>query len=186
MNVNGNIISWIHSYLTDRPQYTKVNNIKSDVICTNMGAPQGCGLAPTVFVLYTNDCVSNYSSCSVIKYADDTAILGKINGDNVEEYLAQVNDFTIWCRQNYLDLNVKKNKEMISDFRKNRVEPDNIVINSEPVEIVTQYKYIGVIIDNQLSGSENTDMVYKKCQQRLHFTRVLKKLQIEYYNQFIL
>ena len=47
------------------------------------------------------------------------------------------------------------------------------------MERVTQYKYLGVTIDNQLLGSQNTDMVYKKCQQRLHFMRVLKNLQID-------
>ena len=47
------------------------------------------------------------------------------------------------------------------------------------MERVTQYKYLGVTIDNQLLGSQNTDMVYEKCQQRLHFMRVLKNLQID-------
>ena len=104
-----------------------------------------------MFTLYTNDCVSNYSSCSVIKYADDTVVLGKIVRDNAEEYLAQVRDFTTWCQLNYLDLNVKKTKEIIIDFRVNKDIPSNIVINSEPVERVTQYKYLAVIIDTVVS-----------------------------------
>lgn len=178
MNVNSRIVSWMYSYLLDRPQYTKVNGFTSDVICINTGVPQGCVLAPIMFTLYTNDCVSNYGSCSIIKYADDTVVLGKISRDNAAEYLAQVSDFTGWCQSSYLDLNVKKTKEMIFDFRKKKEVPDSIIINSEPVERVSQYKYLGVIIDDQLSGSQNTDMVYTKGQQRLHFMRVLRKLKV--------
>ena len=41
LDVNRNIFKWIFSFLTQRPQYTNVNNIKSNVIVTNTGAPQG-------------------------------------------------------------------------------------------------------------------------------------------------
>ena len=178
LKVNSRLVVWLHSYLLDRPQFTKVNNIKSDVIYTNTGVPQGCVLAPILFILYTNDCVSSFDSCSIIKYADDTAVLGKISSNHSAEYLAQIKKFNEWCQSNYLNLNVKKTKEMIFDFRKNKCLPENIVINNEPVERVTQYKYLGVVIDNQLTGTQNTDMVYKKGQQRLHFMRVLNNLQI--------
>ena len=104
--------------------------------------------------------------------------MGKIEGDDAEEYLGQVDKFTTWCRTNYLDLNVKKTKESVFDFRKSRQIPENVMINNEAVERVTSYKYLGVKIDDQLSGSDNTDMVYKKGQQRIHCLRVLKNLQI--------
>ena len=70
MNVNSKLIKWIHSYLTMRTQYTKIKNVKSDIVTTNTGAPQGCVLAPLLFTLYTNDCRGKYPSCSIIEYAD--------------------------------------------------------------------------------------------------------------------
>ena len=66
--------------------------------------------------------------------------LMKAKISQAHKYLAQVKDFTTWCQLNYLDLNVKKTKGMIIDFRVNKDIPDNIVINSEPVGRVTQYK----------------------------------------------
>ena len=42
--------------------------------------------------LYSNDCVSNYGLCSIIKFADDTVVFGKISRNNSVHYLVQVND----------------------------------------------------------------------------------------------
>ena len=56
MNVNTHLISWIGNFLTNRTQYVKINNTKSSVITTNVGAPQGSVLSPALFTLYTNDC----------------------------------------------------------------------------------------------------------------------------------
>ena len=57
----------VNSFLTQRPQYTNVNNIKSNVIVTNTGAPQGCVLSPVLFILYTDDCRSETDDCAIIK-----------------------------------------------------------------------------------------------------------------------
>ena len=87
MNVNSNLVAWIHSYLTLRPQYVKLNGAISDCIVTNTGAPQGCVLSPLLFTLYTNDCTSKYENCSVLKYADDTVIIGNISNNNETQYM---------------------------------------------------------------------------------------------------
>lgn len=78
------------------------------MIYTGTGVSQGCDLAPVMFIMYTNDCVSDYGSCPIIKYARHTVKLGKFSKNNTVEYLAQVNDFTIWCQSNFLDLGVQK------------------------------------------------------------------------------
>lgn len=70
MGVNRNILKWIFSFLSQRPQYTNVNNVKSDVILTNTGAPQGCVLSPVLFTLYTDDCRSGIDNCTIVKYVN--------------------------------------------------------------------------------------------------------------------
>ena len=178
MNVNSKLIQWIYSYLTSRPQYVKLKNVKSDVLVTNTGAPQGCVLSPLLFTLYTNNCESLSESCHIIKYADDTVIVGNISNGDESKYLDQVHSFVDWCECNYLNLNVKKTKEMFIDFRKIR-SYDPLVIMNEGVEAVENYKYLGVYIDNQLNFSHNVNHVYKKAVQRLHFVRILHDIKVD-------
>ena len=122
---------------------------------------------------------SIYSNCSIIKYADDTVLLGKIHADDVSNYISQVNHFIEWCGLNYLNINVNKTKKMLIDFRRNRVEPFPLTINSVSVERVSQYKYLGIIIDNKLNGSPNTQRVYSKAAQRLHHLYILHSLHVD-------
>lgn len=179
MNVNSSVIRWIYSYLTMRPQYVKMCNIQSNVICTNTGAPQGCVLSPLLFTLYTNDCSSNFEGCSLLKYADDTVIIGNITNNDTAMYLQQIETFVLWCDTNYLNLNVKKTKELVIDFRKVKSENVPIVIKNECVDVVSSYKYLGIYVDDKLNFSENVHSVYKKCLQRVRHLRELANLRID-------
>lgn len=180
MGYNSNLLNWIFSFLAKRPQYTKIGSTLSNKIITNTGAPQGCVLSPVLFTLYTNDCRSVFDDCNIIKYADDTVIIGKILNDDCRNYETQVRKFVEWCTDNYLVLNVKKTKEMIIDFRKKLTNaPDPISINGEPVERVKEYKYLGIVIDDELKGNANTNLVIKKCNQRLHFIRILNNVHVD-------
>ena len=69
------------------------------------------------------------------------------------------NKFVTYCKINFLELNVKKTKEMIIDFRKSKALPDPIIINDHTVERVRTYKYLGVMLNNDLSWSSNTDYI---------------------------
>ena len=179
MNVNGNLIKWVLSYLTGRKQYVKFNNVTSDIVITNVGAPQGCVLSPLLFTLYTDDCRSHSDKCTVIKYADDTVIIGAIDQNNESWYLKEVESFVNWCDYNYLNLNVRKTKEMIMDFRKDRNEYSLLTIKNEDVDLVHSYKYLGVHVDDQLTFKENIQHVYRKCIQRVHHLRILNNIDVD-------
>ena len=117
------IISWIFDYLTSRLQYVRLNGLLSCAIRTNIGAPQGTVLAPFLFALYTADCRSTDKSCPLVKFVDDTEVVGKISNDEDALYHKQIEYFVNWCDKNYLYLNVSKTKEMCTDFRKNQGFP---------------------------------------------------------------
>ena len=68
--------------------------------------------------MYTHDCVTTNSSNVVIKYADDTTVMGLIDSDNETAYRDEVSSLTHWCEENNLSLNVDKTKELIVDFRR--------------------------------------------------------------------
>ena len=182
MALNPNIILWVQQFLTGRLQRVCLGSTRSGTIRTNTGAPQGCVISPVLFTLYTNDCVSTHDSCEIIKYADDTAILGKLstNPGRHADYLNCITDFTDWCTANFLELNVSKTKELIFDFRRSQCPVQPVTIGTDTVEIVNEYKYLGTIIDNQLNWSSNIRQLYSKCQQRLYFLRKLNEFHIDH------
>ncbi len=102
--------------------------------------------------LYTHDCVSSHSSTSIVKFADDTVVLGLINNNDETAYLDEVERLTSWCQDNCLSLNVSKTKELIVDFRKRQQRPYTLLmISGTPVERVSSFKYLGVNISEDLT-----------------------------------
>ncbi len=55
LGVNRVIIHWIKNVLTDGPQQVCVRGVKSDIMFSNTGVPQGCVLSPLLFSIYTNE-----------------------------------------------------------------------------------------------------------------------------------
>ena len=56
-----------------------MGDIKSPVLVSNTGTPQGCVLNPFLYTLYTNDCRSVDSSTQFVRFSDDTAMLALLN-----------------------------------------------------------------------------------------------------------
>ena len=55
---------------------------------------------------------------SIIKFADDTTVVGLISDNDESAYREEVQRLAEWCGANHLSLNAKKTKEIIVDFRK--------------------------------------------------------------------
>ncbi|KAK0140100.1 hypothetical protein N1851_022986 [Merluccius polli] len=73
-------------------------------------------------------------------------------------------------------LNISKTKELIIDFRrKKKTDIQPLVINGDEVKITSNFRFLGVHLDNDLSWSTNTSAILKKAHQRLYFLRVLRK-----------
>ena len=66
-------------------------------------------------------------------------------------YFAEIKRFRLWCRDNSLDLNVKKTKEMLIDFRNAQTVIKDLFIDGVKVERVTEYKYLETVSDNKLN-----------------------------------
>ena len=68
--------------------------------------------------LFTHDCVAMHNSNSIIKFADDTTVIGLITNNDETAYREEVRALGMWCQENNLSLNVNKTKALIMDFRK--------------------------------------------------------------------
>jgi len=179
LGISPSLCTFVLDFITERRQTVKIGNKLSSVIVINTGSPQGCVLSALLFILYTNDLHAHSPNCYVLKYADDTAIIGLLSGENETSYLEEINKCIEWCDQNNLLLNATKTKELIIDFRKCEPSYREVTIKDSKVDRVNKFKYLGTIIDNKLSWSDHLSSVESKFHQRLYFLRFLKSFNVD-------
>ncbi len=94
-------------------QSTAVNGKTSENVVLNTGLPQGCVLSPILFSIYINEMTCDNDNLTLIKYADDMALVGRVKDiQSLDTYLNFVNYITIWTEESFLQLNISKTKEM--------------------------------------------------------------------------
>ncbi|KAK3532060.1 hypothetical protein QTP86_006807 [Hemibagrus guttatus] len=79
LNVPDSMCSWITDFLTDRRKFVRLGTHVSDLQHISTGSPQGCVLSALLFSLYTNGCTSGHQSVKILKFADDTTLIGLIS-----------------------------------------------------------------------------------------------------------
>ncbi|KAI2652501.1 hypothetical protein H4Q32_005735 [Labeo rohita] len=153
------ICQWISNFLTGRSQAVRMGRYVSASLTLSTGAPQGCVLSPLLYSLYTYDCVATTNSTTIIKFADDTVVVGLVSDNDETAYI--------------------KTKELIVDFstkQERNYETPNI--NESPVERVDSFRYLGVHITQDLSWSCHINIVVKKAWQRLYHLRCLRDFRL--------
>ena len=178
IGINTQLCNWLLDFLTNRPQTVRVGKNSSETTIMNTGVPQGCVLSPLLFTLMTHDCCARSSSNHIIKFADDTTVVGLISSDDDSAYREEVLQLINWCDINNLHLNVNKTKEITVDFRKNRKPHTPLTINGSAVESVKSTTFLGVHITDDLTWTTNTTSLVKKAQQRLHFLRRMRRANL--------
>ncbi len=153
--------------------------------------PSGCVLSPLLFSLYTNDCTSKDHSVKLLKFADDTTVIGLIKDGDESAYRQEVEQLAVWCSLNNLELNTLKTVEMIVDFRRNPPALPPLTIMNSTVTAVESFRFLGTTISQDLKWDNHIDSIAKKAQQRLYFLRQLRKfnlpqeLLIQFYSAII-
>ena len=84
-------------------------------------------------------------------FSDKLAVVGCTSEGQKEEYRTLVYNVVEWTGQNHLRLNINKTREMVIDFRrKSRSAFQPLYVFGKDVEVVEDYKYLGVTINHRL------------------------------------
>jgi hypothetical protein len=82
LGLNTTLCNWILNFQTGSPQVVRVANNTSNMLILNTGAPHRCVLSPLLYSLFTHDCTARHNSNTIIKFADDTTVVGLITDNN--------------------------------------------------------------------------------------------------------
>ncbi len=166
--IKGTPLHLIKSYLSNRKQFVKIQNILSDyenVIC---GIPQGSILGPLLFILYINDLSQISNSVHFILFADDSNVVK--TGPNLQQLSENLeNEFSLiskWLQANKLSLSLHKTKSMVFCTSQKEKSPEiNIKLNDTNIEQFKETKFLGIHINEHLNWAKHIKHVTTKLSQ---------------------
>ena len=163
--VRGIANSWFSSYLSNRSQFVSILGFDSETKFLKHGVPQGSVLGPLLFLIFINDLNKCIKYSKVYHFADDTNLLNI--SDNPKQIQKQMNiDLKLlykWLLANKISLNCSKTE--IIFFRKPGQKINfnfNIKINGHKIFPSDYIKYLGIYLDFDLTGKQQSCVLIKK------------------------
>ena len=176
--------------LYKRQQFVDFGGAASSTAMINTGVPQ-----PLVFIIYMNYIYIYIYMASnkfnAILYADDTNLISplcafnsslSIKSSDLEHMSQQFNselaNIQEWLNVNELSLNVSKTRFMIFHYHQRNIEHivPEIKINSERIEKVSEFNFLGLTIDEHLSWKLHLQKTWNKIARTLGIMCRLKNV----------
>ena len=170
--IKGNVHRWIGNFLSGRKQSVVVDGSFSRQEDVLSGVPQGTVLGPLLFLLHINDLPASVDPDTRCRlFADDCLLYRKI--ESIEDQLALQNDLRrlqLWAAQWGMRFNASK-CYIMSIHRGSSHLPFLYELCNTVLTSVTEEKYLGVLIADDLSWTAHRNSVLTKANQKLGFLR---------------
>jgi hypothetical protein len=165
------VLHWLHSFLFNRQQRVMINGTFSDWTSPNGGMPQGTWLGPYVFIALINDLTS---TMDLHKFVDDCTLSEVICRHEVSEMQHEMDCLANWSKNNHMNINIKKTKEMLlGSIAKN--PPPAVQLASSSIERIHSYKLLGLHVNDKLKWNDHVSSICSKAASRLHFLKLMKR-----------
>ena len=171
-------------YPSGRHQYVDYNDTKSETKSVSIGVPQGSILGPLLFIIYINNLPSVTPIFHMLMYADDTTLYCNLNGVNSEVNINnELSKISEWLLSNKLSLNIKKTKFMVFHTPQRRVNYPVLKLNNVNIERVSQFNFLGVVINSTLKWDKHIAHISLKISRA---TNVIFRLRRIYPREILL
>ncbi|VVC38692.1 Endonuclease/exonuclease/phosphatase,Reverse transcriptase domain [Cinara cedri] len=175
-------LRWFKSYLSNRQQMVKLNDVISNGTFIEYGVPQGSVLGPILFILYINAVCDLNIDGKIVTYADDTCLLfSDISWEGVNLKATRGLNITYKCI-NELGLTMNSDKTTYMKLLINRITNDEIPLlihncknqltcniqNCKRIFQISKIRYLGIIINNNLRWNFHIQNLVGKLRYSLH------------------
>ena len=165
--IRGVCLDWFQDYLTNHSLISKITTpgnviTRSESYDITYGTAQGSCLGPLLFILFCNDIYLLPTFSKIILFADDTTLVNSAKNENFLRYTLEHDMLALvdWYKANQLSLNI--DKIVLIKFWPNNDKEFRIKIGQIDVINQSHTKFLGVIIDDQLSWREHCNTLYNK------------------------
>lgn len=184
--IRGITLQWLSSYLSNRQQRVTVTKIDtsnnmtshySEFKSNKQGVPQGSVLGPILFLLYINSIIT-ITNHKCILFADDISIIvtSDKKSNTIKDHETEINNvierLIKWLKENNLSINLKKS--VYIQFNKSNNVKHNIKMTIHRIHEVTQTKFLGVTLDQDINWKAHVDTVSKRINK---FVYALKQIR---------
>ncbi len=146
--VGCHLVAWIVNYLTDRPQYARLQNCVSYMVVYSRGSSrERCLLRFYLHcILWLQIQYNQLSPAEVFGwYCCGWMYIRRWRSRKPGVIIGRViADYVNWCALNYFCIDASKTKEMLIDFRRKASKSTSVTIQVLAIERVTTLKYLGV------------------------------------------
>ncbi|GFX39931.1 RNA-directed DNA polymerase from mobile element jockey [Trichonephila clavipes] len=128
------------------------------------GIPQGSLLGPRLFNLYIHD-IPKADNVHLAMYADETAIISQhtYNFKIIERLQNYITRLQFWLVAWKIKVNASKSASLLFTIQRCIGNLPNIYIFDQPVPWVTEFKYLGFILDAKLNFSPHIRAALQKA-----------------------
>lgn len=150
------IVRIVENFLNDRYQAVRLDQQISSILPVSSGVPQGTVLGPVLFDIYINDVLELPLENHISAYADDLKLIG-VPGPSLSNDLSIIRN----CLKSKL-MTVNDDKCVVLHLGKNN--PSFVYsLDTTVIKPVTEFRDLGVIVDQDLSFVSHVQQVYTRC-----------------------
>ena len=175
--VNESFLCYIYSYLLNRKQCVRINNINSDFLTVISGVPQGSIVGPILFNCFFNDFFYVTEIANAHNFADDNTLTAFANSiQNLIHLLESESSVAIkWFKENKMIVNPGKFQAIILDKKKTNHTQETIKIDNKAVKVKSSVKLLGVQIDAELNFNLHIANICRSAANQLNALIRLRK-----------
>ena len=157
---HGKLLKIIRSIYEQVEAAVRINQSITDFFFCKLGVTQGCLISPRLFIIFINELEKELknSNCRgtslasavgifLLMYANDIALIA----DTSVEIQRKLKALESFCQKWGIEVNMAKTKIIVFRNGGKLSSKEKFLYNGKTVDIVTHYKYLGIVFNSRLT-----------------------------------